>query len=109
MKVLKLYHPVYDMFKPNPNFDIAKAKEEMGLNKYVFLYFGFIRKYKGLHNVIEAFANLAKMRDDVSLLIVGESFWNTLDSAKLSTRIKNATFGVDKKLLLKKTGRRKRL
>jgi len=102
MKVLKLYHPVYDMFKLNPDLDIAKVKEEMGLKKYVFLYFGFIRKYKGLHNVIEAFANLAKQRDDVSLLIVGESFWNTLDSTKLSTRIKNATFGVAKKLFLKK-------
>jgi len=101
IKVLKLYHPVYDMFEPNPNFDIAKAKEEMGLKKYVFLYFGFIRKYKGLHNVIAAFANLAKVRDDVSLLIVGESFWNTLDDNKLSTKIKNATFGVAKKLFLK--------
>lgn len=101
IKVLKLYHPVYDMFKPNPDFDIAKAKKEMGLKKYVFLYFGFIRKYKGLHNVIAAFANLAKQRDDVSLLIVGESFWNTLDSNKLSTRVKNATFGVAKKIFLK--------
>jgi len=101
IKVLKLYHPVYDMFKADPNFDIAKAKEEMGLKKYVFLYFGFIRKYKGLHNVIAAFANLAKVRDDVSLLIVGESFWNTLDDKKLSTKIKNATFGVAKKIFLK--------
>jgi glycosyltransferase involved in cell wall biosynthesis len=101
IKVLKLYHPVYDMFKPDPNFDIAKAKKEMGLKKYVFLYFGFIRKYKGLHNVIAAFANLAKFRDDVSLLIVGESFWNTLDDNKLSTKIKNATFGVAKKIFLK--------
>lgn len=101
IKVLKLYHPVYDMFKPTPNFDIAKTKHEMGLKKYVFLYFGFIRKYKGLHNVIAAFANLAKQRDDVSLLIVGESFWNTLDTSKLSTKLKNATFGVAKKLFLK--------
>lgn len=101
IKVLKLYHPVYDMFKPDPDFDIDKAKNEMGLKKHVFLYFGFIRKYKGLHNVIEAFAELAKQRDDVSLLIVGESFWNTLDSNKLSTKIKNATFGVAKKIFLK--------
>lgn len=101
IKVLKLYHPVYDMFKPNPDFEITKAKEEMGLKKYVFLYFGFIRKYKGLHNVIAAFANLAKQRSDISLLIVGESFWNTLDSGKLSTKIKNFAFGVAKKIFLK--------
>ncbi|MFK5857328.1 MAG: glycosyltransferase [Bacteroidota bacterium] len=101
IKVLKLYHPVYDMFKPDPDFDITLAKKEMDLKKYVFLYFGFIRKYKGLHNVIAAFASLAKVRDDVSLLIVGESFWNTLDNNKLSTKIKNATFGIAKKLFLK--------
>jgi len=100
--VHKLYHPVYDMFKPNPDFDVEKVKKEMGLNKHVFLFFGFIRKYKGLHNVIAAFAKLAQKRDDVSLLVVGESFWKTLDSTKLSTKIKNATFGLAKKMFLKK-------
>lgn len=101
IKVLKLYHPVYDMFSPDPDFDKIKVKKEMGLKENVFLYFGFIRKYKGLHNVLEAFANLAKQRDDVSLIVCGESFWNTLDNSKLSTKIKNATFGVAKKLFLK--------
>jgi glycosyltransferase involved in cell wall biosynthesis len=102
IKVLKLYHPVYDMFAPDLDFNIQKEKQEMKLNKYVFLFFGFIRKYKGLHNVIEAFAKVAEQRNDVSLLIVGESFWNTLDKKKFSTRIKNATFGLAKKLFLKK-------
>ncbi|HEY9116079.1 MAG TPA: glycosyltransferase [Bacteroidales bacterium] len=101
-KVLKLYHPVYDMFSPDPNFDIAKQKKELGLKKHVFLFFGFIRKYKGLHHVIEAFSKLSEQRDDVSLMIVGESFWNTLDNKKLSTKIKNATFGLAKKIFLKK-------
>lgn len=103
MKVLKLYHPVYDMFAPDPNFDKEKQKAEWGLNKHVFLFFGFIRKYKGLHNVVEAFAKLASKRDDVSLMIVGEAFWNTLDKKKFSTRLKSATFGVAKKLFLKKS------
>lgn len=100
--VIKLYHPVYDMFKPDPNFDKEKFKEELGLRKNVFLFFGFIRRYKGLHNVIRAFAKLAKERDDVSLLIVGESFWNTLDTNKLSTQIKKSLFGAIKKIILKK-------
>lgn len=101
-KVLKLYHPVYDMFKPDPEFNIEKTKEELKLKNHVFLFFGFIRKYKGLHNVIKAFNLVAKQRDDVSLLIVGESFWNTLDTNKLSTKIKNATFGLAKSIFLKK-------
>jgi len=103
MKVLKLYHPVYDMFAPDPEFDKEKQKKEWGLNKHVFLFFGFIRKYKGLHNVVEAFAKVAEKREDVSLMIVGEAFWNTLDKKKLSTRMKSATFGVAKKLFLKKS------
>ncbi len=45
---------------------------------------------------------VTKQRDDVSLLIVGESFWNTLDSNKLSTKIKNATFGLAKAIFVKK-------
>lgn len=99
--VIKLYHPIYDMFKPNPNFDFENTKAEFNLKKYVFLFFGFIREYKGLHNVINAFAKLQNERDDVSLLIVGESFWNTLASNKLSTKIKNAIFNTAKKIVLR--------
>ncbi len=102
MKVHKLYHPVYDMFAPDAGFDVEKQKKDWKLNKYVFLYFGFIRKYKGLHNVILSFAKLAEQREDVSLMVVGESFWNTLDQQKFTTRLKNATFGLAKKLFLKK-------
>ncbi len=100
--VLKLFHPVYDMFKKDESFDVDGFKSSLGLKKHVFLFFGFIRKYKGLHNVIEAFNLVSQQRDDVSLLIVGELFWNTLDSNKFSTRLKNAVFRVAKKLFLKK-------
>ncbi|MEJ2596375.1 MAG: glycosyltransferase [bacterium] len=72
------------------------------MNRHVFLFFGFIRKYKGLHNVIEAFSKVARQRDDVSLMIIGEAFWNTLDKKKFATKLKSATFGVAKTLFLKK-------
>jgi len=100
--VIKLYHPVYDMFKPNPDLDIEATKADLKLNKHVFLFFGFIRKYKGLHHCIEAMAKVVKERQDVSLLIVGESFWQTLDQTKFSTRIKQALFGFAKSLFLSK-------
>ena len=73
--ILKLYHPIYDMYVPDPAFDVAAQKEQLRLRQHVFLFFGFIAKYKGLHHAIAAFAELAKNRDDVSLLIVGESSW----------------------------------
>ena len=58
------------------------------MRQYVFLFFGFIFKYKGLHNAIAAFAELAKIRDDVSLLIVGESSWQTPKKDSIYDRVK---------------------
>ncbi len=100
--VLKLFHPVYDMFTPDESLNTTKLKAELGLRRHVFLFFGFIRKYKGLHHVIEAFSKVAAERDDVSLLIAGESFWNTLDQRSLQTRIKQAIFGLAKSIFLRR-------
>ncbi|MBK9290573.1 MAG: glycosyltransferase [Bacteroidetes bacterium] len=100
-RVVRLYHPVYDMFTPDPAFDKQTHKAAMNLREHVFLFFGFIRKYKGLHLAIEAFARLRTERNDVSLLIVGESFWQTLDNSKWTTRFKKALFGAAGKIFLK--------
>ena len=86
--ILKLYHPIYDMYCPDPNFDVNAQKQALNLRQYVFLFFGFIHKYKGLHNVIAAFADLAKERDDVSLLIVGESSWQAPKKDRFYDRMK---------------------
>lgn len=100
--IIELYHPVYDLFTLDSSLDIAGYKRENGLKEHVFLFFGFIRKYKGLHDVIRSFKVLSDRRDDVSLLICGESFWETLDQNKLSTKVKNILFGIAQKVLLKK-------
>ncbi len=100
--VIKLYHPVYDLYAPDPAFDVEAFKKELGLNKHVFLFFGFIRKYKGLHMAIEAFSEVAKSRDDVSFLICGEEFWTTLDPKKWTTKLKNVLFNGLKSILLSK-------
>ena len=102
-RVIKLFHPVYDMFQKDTDFNVEAEKNQVGLKKNVFLFFGFIRKYKGLHHAIQAFAKLTEKRDDVSLYIVGESFWQTLDNRKLSAKLKKALFGVAKSLFLKKS------
>jgi glycosyltransferase involved in cell wall biosynthesis len=100
--IIKLFHPIYSIFEPNEHFNIEEFKRENGLKKHVFLYFGFIRKYKGLHNAIEAFSKLTKERDDVSFLICGESFWHTLDNSKFSTKLKNFFFSIAKAIFTKK-------
>ncbi|GIV34286.1 MAG: glycosyl transferase [Chitinophagales bacterium] len=98
--ILKLFHPVYDIFTPHPDFDAEKFKAELGLKKHVFLFFGFIRKYKGLHYAIRAFARVVQRRKDVSLLIVGESFWKTLPDT-FSARLKKTLFCLAQTLLVK--------
>ncbi|MBI1308001.1 MAG: glycosyltransferase [Bacteroidetes bacterium] len=100
--VIKLYHPIYDLFKADPNFNTEEFKKANNIRKHVYLFFGFIRKYKGLHQTIESFAQFAKDKDDVTLLICGESFWHTLDNTKWQTRIKNFLFGLAKKLVVQK-------
>ncbi len=99
--VIKLFHPVYDLYQPDPTFDVQTFKEKLGLKENVFLYFGFIRKYKGLHNAIKAFKKVADQRNDVSFLICGEEFWATLDTSKFSTKIKQFLFGIAQFLFLK--------
>ena len=101
--VIKLYHPIYDLYKPKADFDLEQTKAELKLKKHVFLFFGFIRKYKGLHHVIRAFKIVSEKRNDVSLLIAGESFWNTLSEKKFSTRLKKQLFGFFKSILLPKS------
>lgn len=103
VQVVQLFHPVYDLYRPLPNLDVEAEKQKLGLRKHVFLFFGFIRKYKGLDLAIEAFAKVCQQRDDVSFLICGESFWHTLDNTKWSTRVKQFLFGMAKKLVLQKS------
>lgn len=101
--IIKLYHPVYDMFRPDPDFNKVNVKQELGLKEHVFLFFGFIRKYKGLHNAIRAYARVAQRRNDVSLLIVGESFWQTLDPNSFSAKLKKMLFGIARKIFLRQS------
>lgn len=99
--VIKLFHPVYELYRPDPDFDVQTFKKEHGLKQYVFLFFGFIRKYKGLHHALKAFEQVAAQRDDVSFLICGELFWNTLAPGSIITRLKKGVFALAKRLLLK--------
>jgi glycosyltransferase involved in cell wall biosynthesis len=71
--IVTTFHPTYDQFVIT-----AEAREairsSLGLRNRVFLFFGFIRPYKGLDCLLEAFYTLASNSPDVSLLIVGEQF-----------------------------------
>lgn len=65
-------HPIYEIFPRAISKESAKAK--LGIQeKEVLLYFGFIRKYKGLKYIIQAMPEILKKRD-VHLIICGEFY-----------------------------------
>lgn len=67
-------HPMYDSF--GPKLEKEEAKEKLGLDKNssYLLFFGFIRKYKGLDLLLKAFANSGLTNKNVKLIIAGEYY-----------------------------------
>ena len=56
-------------------FDKTSARKELGIRtKYVVLFFGLIRQYKGLDRFIDAMPEILKEEPDTTGLIVGEAY-----------------------------------
>lgn len=72
--VQQVAHPVYDIFgNPLPR---AEARARLGLPETtpVLLFFGFIRRYKGLQVLLEALPRVREALPDVHLLVAGEFY-----------------------------------
>lgn len=72
-KPVLLFHPPYSIFANGKILPSSKAKKNLGVKGKVLLFFGFVRPYKGLMDLIEAMPYVLK-EVDASLLVVGE-FW----------------------------------
>lgn len=70
-KVKVLPHPLYNHFGEISDKNIARQTLGLNENKKTILFFGFIRNYKGLDLLIEAFS---KLDDSYQLLIAGEVY-----------------------------------
>lgn len=64
-------HPIYDHFGKKFTQQVAQKKLGIPANKKVLLFFGFIRKYKGLDLLLQS---LAQLPQDYHLLIAGEVY-----------------------------------
>jgi glycosyltransferase involved in cell wall biosynthesis len=65
-------HPVYSLF--GEAIDRRAAREQLGIRSdRVLLFFGYVRKYKGLHVLLEALA-LVPESLGVELLVAGEFY-----------------------------------
>jgi glycosyltransferase involved in cell wall biosynthesis len=67
-------HPMYDMF--GEKLSKSEAKQALGLDSdtHYLLFFGFIRKYKGLQLLLESFADERLKAFPIKLIIAGEFY-----------------------------------
>ena len=67
-------HPVYDGF--GDAVDRAEARARLGLDAKapVFLFFGFVRRYKGLHVLLDAMPSVTERVPEARLVVAGEFY-----------------------------------
>ncbi len=67
-------HPIFNHF--GEIISKEKARQTLGFHQEdkIILFFGYIRKYKGLDLLIEAMANESIKSKDIKLLVVGEFY-----------------------------------
>ena len=67
-------HPLFDNFGSNIDRDKAMGQLSLDPSFSYILFFGFIRKYKGLDLLIEAFANSMLRDRNLKLVVAGEFY-----------------------------------
>ncbi|MFV0391979.1 MAG: glycosyltransferase [Paludibacteraceae bacterium] len=69
-----LPHPIYDHYGVPAGRDEALKKLDLDSDFRYILFFGFIRKYKGLDLLLNAFADVRLRRFPVKLIVAGEFY-----------------------------------
>jgi glycosyltransferase involved in cell wall biosynthesis len=73
---INIVHPIYDNFGDIINKEESRKHLALPVNEKIILFFGFIRKYKGLDLLLEAM-NDSRIKDaNIKLLIAGEFYDN---------------------------------
>jgi glycosyltransferase involved in cell wall biosynthesis len=81
-------HPVYEIFGEPISKEFARNLLRLAQGKYI-LFFGYIRKYKGLSILIDAMKYLSDLKD-LKLLVVGEFYE---DEEKYRTQVEEEKLG----------------
>lgn len=72
--VEQVLHPLYDNFGDKIPKEKARQQLGIGANEKVMLFFGFIRKYKGLDILFDAMKILKDQSQDIKLIVAGEFY-----------------------------------
>jgi glycosyltransferase involved in cell wall biosynthesis len=71
---IRVHHPLYDSYGPAIDRNKALKKLQLPADKTYLLFFGFIRKYKGLDLLLEAMADERLKQQDIRLIVAGEYY-----------------------------------
>ncbi len=84
-KIFRSELPIYDCYKNDDIPEISKFKSQLGINNddQVILFFGYVRKYKGLDILLKAFPMILQKYPNTYLLVVGEFYDNPSSYFKL--------------------------
>ncbi|MDP4231051.1 MAG: glycosyltransferase [Bacteroidota bacterium] len=79
----KLAHPIYHIF--GESVDRIEARKELGIpqDAPAILFFGYIRKYKGLDILLRAMPIILKSLPDLRLIVAGEFYGDEPEYRKL--------------------------
>ncbi len=91
-----LPHPLYTIFGEPVDKTKALAKLDLNPDDVNILFFGFIRKYKGLSLLLKSFAKTAQKHANVKLIVAGEFYE---DSEPYLNLIRN--LNIEDKVILK--------
>lgn len=67
-------HPIYDIFGESVDREEAANHLRLPAGDRYILFFGYVRKYKGLDLLLRAFALCAKSQPDLKLIVAGEFY-----------------------------------
>ncbi len=89
-------HPLYDNFGPIISKTTAREKLGLPTTGKLILFFGFIRKYKGLDLLLEAMADKDIKAAGIQLLVAGEFYEDEKPYKELIAKL-----GIEQQLILK--------
>lgn len=72
--MMQVLHPLYDNFGDPVSKEEARATLGLQSTDKIILFFGFIRKYKGLDMLLEAMKILKEKNAGIKLLVAGEFY-----------------------------------
>ena len=87
-------HPVYDFGEP---VERGEARAALGLpsDAPVFLFFGFVRRYKGLHVLLSAWPRVTERFPDARLVVAGEFYADEADLRAQAAGLAGVRFDAD--------------